>query len=115
MLGRFEARLTAFCEKYALSEKDYPHFFTLVRGVRTQLDEIRHLLTAHSQHWKIDRMSTVDRTLMKIAVFEMLYCDDVPATVAINEAIEISKRFSSEDAGRFINGVLDGVCKQLNL
>ena len=76
-------------------------------------EEIDALLASHSQHWKISRMSGVDRNIMKIAIYEMMYCDDVPFKVAINEAIEIGKRFSTEDSGAFINGVLDSIRKNI--
>ena len=107
--------LALFCERYRLDPEAYPHFFTLVRGVIEKSNEINQLLLRHSRNWKMTRMSGVDRNLMRIAVYEMLYCDDVPPTVAINEAIEIGKRFSTEDAGAFINGVLDSIRKELGL
>ncbi|MFO8049001.1 MAG: transcription antitermination factor NusB [Desulfosudaceae bacterium] len=111
----FDAELDMFSGRYRLSPEEYPHFFTLVRGVYAKLYELNNLILEHSQNWKMTRMSGVDRNLMRIAVYEMISCDDVPATVAINEAIEIAKRFSTEDAGAFINGVLDSIAKKLQL
>lgn len=109
----FDEELEAFCRRFNLTPETFPHFFTLVHGVRERLQEIDALLVTHSQHWKISRMSGVDRNVMKIATYEMMYCGDVPSKVAINEAIELGKQFSSEDSGAFINGVLDSIRKSI--
>ncbi len=109
----FEEELDAFSGRFDLTPETFPHFFTLANGVRDKRRQIDALLADHSQHWKISRMSGVDRNIMKIAVYEMMFCQDVPFKVAINEAIEIGKQFSSDDSGAFINGVLDSIRKQL--
>ncbi len=111
--GSFEDELDVFCRRFSVTPDTFPHFFTLVHGVREKRQEIDALLAAHSQHWKISRMSGVDRNIMKIAVYEMMYCEDVPFRVAINEAIETGKQFGSDDSGSFINGVLDGIRKKI--
>ncbi|MDY6905522.1 MAG: transcription antitermination factor NusB [Thermodesulfobacteriota bacterium] len=109
-----EERLEDFCDRFNLSQKTFPHFFTLVHGVQKSRDEIEEWIGSSSEHWKISRMSGVDRNIMRIAVYEMLYCNDVPAKVAINEAIEIGKRFGTDESGAFINGVLDQINKTIN-
>lgn len=81
----------------------------LVRGVYLHRQEIDQTLISASQNWGLDRMSIVDRNILRIALFEMLYCPDVPPKVSINEAIDIGKKFGNEDSGAFINGVLDHV------
>jgi len=81
----------------------------LVRGVHLHQAEIDQMIVSASENWRIDRMSIVDRNILRIALFEMLYCPDVPPKVSINEAIDIGKKFGSEDSGAFINGVLDHV------
>ncbi|MFZ5564687.1 MAG: transcription antitermination factor NusB [Thermodesulfobacteriota bacterium] len=111
--GDFETWLEAFCGRFNISEKTFPHFFYLVRGVREQWEKINTLLAESSEHWKISRMSAVDRNVMRIAIFEMFYCDDVPPRVAINEAIEIGKKFGTDESGAFINGVLDRINKEM--
>ncbi|NIS62710.1 MAG: transcription antitermination factor NusB, partial [Proteobacteria bacterium] len=63
----------------------------------------------YSSNWKVDRMAHVDRTILRIATYELLYCNDIPPRVAINEAIDIGKKYGSEDSGAFINGILDKV------
>ncbi|MDY6825063.1 MAG: transcription antitermination factor NusB [Thermodesulfobacteriota bacterium] len=112
--NRVDERLEDFCARFNLSRKTYPHFFTLVQGVKQARDEVEAWIEGSSEHWKISRMSGVDRNIMRIAVYEMLYCDDVPAKVAINEAIEIGKKFGTEESGAFINGVLDRINKALS-
>ena len=85
----------------------------LVTGVARNVGEIDRLIESHSTHWKISRMALVDRNILRMAVFELLYCEDIPASVSINEAIEIGKRFGTEESGSFINGVLDHIAKDL--
>jgi transcription antitermination protein NusB len=81
----------------------------LVRGVHLHRVEIDQIIVSASENWRLDRMSIVDRNILRIALFEMLYCPDVPPKASINEAIDIGKKFGSEDSGAFINGVLDHV------
>ena len=85
----------------------------IVEGVSRNVREIDQLIESHSTHWKISRMALVDRNILRMAVFEILYCEDIPPSVSINEAIEIAKRFGTEESGSFINGVLDHIAKDL--
>jgi transcription antitermination protein NusB len=79
----------------------------LVCGTVEHLDEIDKAVQEASAHWRISRMAVVDRNILRIATFELFYLKDVPKRVAINEAIEIAKRFGAEDSWAFINGILD--------
>ncbi len=81
----------------------------LVKGVEQHRDDLDRVIEHYSSNWKVDRMAHVDRTILRIATYELLYCDDIPPKVAINEAIDIGKKYGSEDSGAFINGVLDKV------
>lgn len=81
----------------------------LVDGVSAHQPDIDRHLAAASEHWRVDRMSPVDRNILRIALYEMLYRDDIPPRVSINEAIELAKRFGSQDSSAFINGVLDKI------
>jgi len=94
-----------------LSPKQSPSEFShhLVRGVIDKRAELDRAIEAHSSNWRIYRMSGVDRNLLRMAVFEMLYCEDIPAKVSINEAIEIGKKFGTDETGPFVNGVLDAI------
>jgi len=88
----------------------------LVRGVVAESREIDRLLSEAAEHWSLHRMALVDRNILRMAVWEMRRKDgDVPPKVAINEAIELAKRFSTEQSGAFVNGVLDRVRRTLGL
>ncbi|NLJ28840.1 MAG: transcription antitermination factor NusB [Deltaproteobacteria bacterium] len=79
----------------------------LVQGVELHQAEIDELITSSSQHWRLYRMPVVDRNILRIALYEMLYRPDIPLKVSINEAVELGKTFGSQDSGAFINGILD--------
>ena len=81
----------------------------LVRGVWSCREDVDRLIADHLQNWKLDRLTRTDRGLLRMAVYEMKFDTDVPGKVAINEAVEIGKKFGGEEAGRFLNGVLDAV------
>jgi len=93
------------------------HEFTrcLVNGTQEAREEIDGLLAAAAENWRLDRMALVDRNILRMAVFEMLHLDEVPAKVAINEAIELGKRFSTKQSGSFINGILDRIRREKDL
>ena len=84
----------------------------LVNGVLLNAKEIDAFISSHSKDWEIDRISTVDRNILRIALFELLYCPDVPADVAISEALELATSLSSDDSPGFINGILANVSKK---
>ena len=81
----------------------------LVTGTISHLDEIDERIRLRTEHWRISRMATVDRNLLRLAVFEFLHQPSTPTTVAINEALEIARRFSTHEATQFINGILDAI------
>ncbi|MBA4386885.1 MAG: transcription antitermination factor NusB [Verrucomicrobia bacterium] len=85
----------------------------LVLGVREKLAEIDAVVTGYAKNWDIKRMAVVDRNVLRMAIFEMLHCKDVPAVVVINEAVDIAKYFSSAESGRFVNGILDRFRKDM--
>jgi len=86
----------------------------LVRGVIAHHPDIDPLIAKYAEHWGIERMGTVDRNAMRIAVFEMLYRDDIPPVVSINEAVELAKSYSTIESGKFVNGILDRIRKGLD-
>ncbi len=86
----------------------------LVRGVLERRPQIDELIMRHARNWRLERMPAVDRNLMRLAVFEMTALGSPPA-VAINEALELARRFSGEESAPFINGVLDAVRKELGV
>lgn len=89
-----DAKLIAFAE-------------ALVEGVRRHQAHLDALISEAAENWRIDRMAAIDRNILRIGAFEMLQCPEVPMKVAINEALELAKRYSTAQSSRFVNGVLD--------
>ncbi|HVS02349.1 MAG TPA: transcription antitermination factor NusB [Thermoanaerobaculia bacterium] len=83
----------------------------LVQGTLDHQAEVDGLIRGQAENWRLERMSVVDRNVLRLAVYELLYEPDVPQLVILDEAIELAKRFGSEQSGRFVNGVLDGLVK----
>jgi transcription antitermination protein NusB len=86
---------------------------TLVRGALSRREEIDALLTAHANNWRIERMGVIDRLVLRLGVYEMLAEAETPSKVIINEAIELARSYSGEEAVGFVNGVLDAIRKEL--
>ncbi|MCP4902844.1 MAG: transcription antitermination factor NusB [bacterium] len=84
----------------------------LVSGVLENLEEVDSELERQTSHWRIDRLAAVDRNILRLALYELLFQSDTPHAVVIDEAIEIAKRFGAEESARFVNGVLDGFVKR---
>ena len=104
-----EGMLEQFCRNFPPSPKVQPYFFKLAQGVIQRRVQIDGLIERFSKNWKLERMAHVDRNILRIAVFELVHCADIPPKVAINEAVDIGKRFGTEDSGAFINGIVDSV------
>ena len=85
----------------------------LVLGVQEHCSEIDRLIEKYSLNWRLDRMNIIDRAILRLATFELLYCEDIPPKVSLNEAVELGKRFGTEDSGSFINGILDQIRKEV--
>lgn len=84
---------------------------TRLRGVLTHKAEIDSILKKNAEHWRLDRMASVDRNILRIGAFELCYCPDIPPKVAINEALELAKKFCGEESSAFVNGILDSVLR----
>lgn len=84
---------------------------SIVRGTIEHLPTIDSLIRDVTEHWQLDRMAVIDRNILRAATYELLYRPDIPPSAVINEAIEISKKYSTEDSSRFINGILDKIQK----
>ena len=85
----------------------------MIRGTISHLPAIDEKIKLYTENWDLNRIAAVDFAILRLAVYELLFRDDIPPVVSINEAIEIAKRFSSEESGRFVNGILDRVRKDL--
>ena len=81
----------------------------IVLGVMERRHEIDRLIKERSENWRLDRMTIIDRNILRIAIFELLYCSEIPPKVTLNEAIDLGKRYGSGESGSFINGILDRI------
>lgn len=108
---QFQKQNMSNTEKQDSNQFDENRIFadTLINGVIANREYIDAQISSASKHWSVSRMSRVDRNLIRQAVYEIIFCDDIPISVTINEAIELAKRYSSDDAPHFINGVLDHI------
>jgi len=98
---------------FGLPAKAAEFYGRLVKGVSDHRAEIDQLIERFSKNWKLERMSKVDRNILRLAVFELIGCPDVPDKVVINEAVDLGKRFGTGESGAFINGVLDAIKNHL--
>jgi transcription antitermination protein NusB len=95
------------------AEDPLPDFsVALVRGVHRHREELDALITATAKDWTLSRMPVIDRNLLRMAIFEILHDPEVPAAVAINEAVDLAKELSTDDSGRFVNGLLGRIAAQ---
>jgi N utilization substance protein B len=101
--------LRLFCEHFKAPESIRNFAFELARGVHEHREAIDTLIRRFSEHWRLERMPTVDRNILRLAAYELVYRPDIPAKVSINEAVDLGKKYGSEDSGSFINGILDRI------
>jgi len=95
-------------------ERDRNYANEVIRGVIEQQMKIDRTIKRYTDNWDVERLGVLDRTVLRVAVYEMLFRDDVPPVVSINEAIEIAKAYSGRKSARFVNGVLDRIQKELD-
>jgi transcription antitermination factor NusB len=108
-----ETVIATFWESQGLAQPDIRAFAEdLVRGAERHRASIEQQILAASEHWDPARMAAIDRTILRLAIFELLHRDDIPPKVSINEYIEIAKKFSTEDSGSFVNGILDRIWRE---
>jgi N utilization substance protein B len=106
------SNLADFRQSFAASDEVWNYTQQLLQGVDRHHEEIDALIQKHSAHWTLPRMAMVDRNIMRVAVFETRFAaDPVPPAVAINEAVEISRKFGTSDSPAFVNGILDQIVK----
>lgn len=111
--GSGEEALRSFYEFRGISPAARKFATAIVDGVMGKAQEIDQVIEQHAENYDISRISAVDRNVLRIAIYEMLHCPDIPPVVSINEGIEIAKKYSTEESGRFVNGILDRVRKNL--
>lgn len=98
-------------EENELGDSDKEYVIDVVNGVADKLSYIDNEIEKHSKGWKINRLSKVDLSILRLSVYEISFRDDIPFNVSVNEAVELAKKYSNEDAGSFINGILGKVTR----
>lgn len=106
---KVEEVLDLHWENFKPSQKARDFCRRLVEGVCRNQDRIDRLIQANSEHWTLKRMAMVDRNILRLATFELLQCPDIPFKATLNEAIELAKKFGTDDSSAFINGLLDKI------
>jgi N utilization substance protein B len=110
-LTREEER-AEYMRRKRLADEAFAFAQGLVTGTMDHREQVDALIREQADNWRLERMPPVDRNVLRLAVFEMLYETDTPKLVIVDEAIELAKKFGSEQSGRFVNGLLDGLLKQ---
>jgi N utilization substance protein B len=106
-----EEGVRLFFDNFVVKKSVIEYAKELAYGVHKNLNEIDLKIEDFSKHWKLDRMTAIDRNILRLAAYELLFNEGVPEKVCINEALEIAKKFSSDDSSAFINGILDAIIK----
>lgn len=106
-----EKGIKLFFRHHRVSVGSQPFVTRLVQGTAAHYSEIDELLSKHATHWTLTRMAIVDRNILRLGVYEMLFDSETPPKVVINEAVDLAKQFGTADSGKFVNGVLDSIHK----
>ncbi|MBA4418379.1 MAG: transcription antitermination factor NusB [Syntrophus sp. (in: bacteria)] len=106
-----EGALAAYCETFPYQQDVLEYTKSILSGVKKNREIIDGYIQSACEHWRLDRITYVDMGIMRLGTYEMLFSPDVPPKVAIDEAIEIGKKYGSEDSREFINGVLDKIMR----
>jgi N utilization substance protein B len=107
-----EAALAEFWDSVEAPEKVHDYALMLTGAVSENQHDIDQVISRYAANWSLERMSRVDRNLLRLAVAEMFFVDDVPVRVTLDEAIEVAKAFGGEESSRFVNGILDRIAKE---
>ena len=105
--------LDSVFDNFAPEFNDHGFAKDIIRGVMKHIKEIDRYIAKYATEWPLDQITIVDRNILRIGVFELVFNEEIPAKVAINEAIEIAKTFGSESSGKFVNGVLGAIYKDI--
>ncbi len=100
-----------YAKRRRQAEAAFEYAKSIVQGVAEHSEELDELIRSRADNWRLERMPAVDRNILRLAVFEMLYEKDIPKLVVVDEAIELAKKYGSEQSSRFVNGLLDGLLK----
>ncbi len=108
-----EEAFELICQNFSSPGKKRSFAKELVSGVCENKEELDKMISRSSRNWRMDRMPLLDRCILRLAAFEILYRDDIPPKVSIDESVEMGKKFGGEDSGSYINGVLDNIYNTL--
>lgn len=108
-----EQAVECWADEFGVPEASRIFARQLVNGTLENLAEIDNRIASYAQEWALNRMAYVDRNVMRLASFEILYCPEIPGRVSLNEAIELAKCFGGEDSAKFVNGILDKVVESV--
>lgn len=111
LMGMLEHNLEAFAPEF----NDRTFIEELLEGVEKNLLELNHLIAKYAPQWPLEKITPIDRSILRLGVYELKFSKDVPPKVAINEAIELAKTFNGESSGKFINGVLGTIFKEMDI
>lgn len=108
-----QSNLEGFLENYTFTGDEIDYIKRVTVGIIAHLEEIDRLIENNLEGWALHRLAKVDKVILRLAVYEFLYRDDIPREVSINEAVEIAKNYSSDDSPKFINGILGSIYQNL--
>ncbi len=111
--GNREVDIEQMSGHFDVIKKAAPYAQELVTGILGHWDELDTVIEKHAKNWRLSRMAVIDRNLLRLAAYELMHKQDTPASVIINEVLEIAKRFSTDEAAPFINGILDPLAKSV--
>jgi transcription antitermination protein NusB len=113
--GSSNEDLIAFFDAFPADDRARRFALELVEGVRLEQAALDECLAGALEHWSIGRLSRIDHNILRLATYELMRMEDIPARVTIDEAIELAKAYGDQESGRFVNGVLDQIAQRLNL
>lgn len=110
----YEASLSVYKESFETDMETYDYAAFLLHGIKKHQDSLDEKIQTSSKHWKLERMALIDRNILRLGSFELVYCaEDVPPQVVINESIELAKTYGSNESKGFVNGILDQILKSI--
>ncbi len=109
----YDSQAQAYLERFEIGEKHHPFILGEYKGVIEHQEKIDEIIAESSKKWKTNRMAKLDLTILRLAVYEMHYEEEIPNNVAINEAVELAKKYSGDESPAFVNGILANVIKEI--
>lgn len=111
--GKPEDAISYFESCFETYSNELPFTKSLVQGVASHLDRIDQAIKMACENWRLNRIPRIDRNILRLGAYELIFCKDVPTSVALNEAVELGKKFGESKTGAFVNGILDRISREL--